>query len=120
MAKKTEKKEYRLTGPRFYVTIESEKKRYVKGDLVPLTKTQAVAFKDQFEPEDAAEKRAKVAKEVKAKADVDEKEAKEAKKRRAKELEERAKSNPEADAKAKAEAANPPTPNPDKQAGGAN
>lgn len=95
MAEKTEKKEYRLTGTRFYATIEGEKRCYSKGDLVPLTETQAVAFKDQFEPKDAKEKAAAAAKKAKEKAKVDKAEADKANDRRKQDIE--AKKKAEAD-----------------------
>ena len=95
MAEKKEKKEYRLTGSRFYATIEGERKCYSKDDLVPLTETQAIAFKDQFEPKDAKEKAAAAAKKAKARAIADKKEADAAPEKRAEDLE--AKKKVEAD-----------------------
>lgn len=129
MTEKTEKVEYRLTGTRFYATIEGEKKCYSKGDLVPLTKTQVVAFKDQFEPKDAKEKALAKAKEAKAKTDKDKAEANKANDRRKQDIEDKKKAEANKAAAEKAEAdkkaaanpnPNPPVPEPIKQPGGAN
>ena len=116
MTKKIEKKEYRLTGPRFYAIIEGEKKCYSKGDLVPLTETQVVAFKDQFEPKDAKEKALAKTKEAKAKTDKDKAEADKANDRRKQDIEDKKKAEADKAAAEKAEAdkaaGNPSNPNP--------
>ena len=89
MVEKSKKKEYRLKGVKYTVVIAGEKKHYKKGDLVPLTATQAIAFKDQFEDPDAKKKRLQLQKDADVKTKTDAKEAEDAKKRRTKELEDR-------------------------------
>ncbi len=111
MAEK-EKKEYRLKGTKFYIADDRLRKCYTKGDLVPLTATQYIAFKDQFEDPDAEAKRLKALKAADAKTKADKKEADGATERRKQELEDRQ--------KADAKATNPPMSEPVKEAGGAN
>lgn len=87
--KQPKHKEYRLKGAKYTVVIANEKKQYKKGDLVPLTATQAVAFKDQFEDPDAEAKRLQLHKDAVVKQKAAAKESEDVKTRRTKELEDR-------------------------------
>lgn len=124
MAEKTETEEYRLKAKAYSVVVRGNKKLFTKGELVPLTATQYQAFKDQFEPKDAAENALKAQKEADAKAKAEKADSEDAKDARKKELEDRNKAEVDAKAKAEVDAKNnePPISNPEpgKQVGGPN
>jgi hypothetical protein len=68
---KVTKKEYRLLAKGFRTRIDKVHKEYKKGDLVSLSDSQYEAFKDQFEPKDAAQLKVKEDAEAVAKAKDD-------------------------------------------------
>lgn len=117
-----ELKEYRLTGKGYSKKVEKQTITYKKGELVPLTESQYVAFKDQFEEEDAAEKALKAQKAADEKVKKEKTDSDEAIEARKKELEKRGKEESDASDKDEGkddedkgdEASNPTAPEPNK------
>jgi hypothetical protein len=71
---KPTKKEYRLTAKAFSTREDGALKVHAKGAIVLLSDSQYAAFKDQFEPKDAAAQKAKETASADAKQKAAEKE----------------------------------------------